>query len=195
MVQGFIEYMQGVWGGPLPGQLIRAILVAAVFELLAFLAGRAIHRALSAGLRRDAGREPSERIRRRRVVEGIPLALCRVLLYAIALLMILRIFGLPTGAEVLPVLGATLLVALVLFKGPLRDCAHGYLICYDNLYAPGDRVTIGDLTGTVTELSLRATRLRTGDGREVVIPNSAVTRVTNLSRAEAAAKRQASGPE
>ena len=38
-MQGFIEFVQGIWGGPLPGQLIRAILVAAVFELLVFFAG------------------------------------------------------------------------------------------------------------------------------------------------------------
>lgn len=183
-MQDFIEYVQGVWGGPLPGQLIRAILVAAVFELLVFLVGRAIRRALRGTLRLDAGHDPSERIRRRRIVEGIPLLINRAILYAIALLMILRIFGLPTGAEVLPVLGAVVVVALVAFKGALRDAARGYMIFYDALYAPGDRVIIGNFTGIVTELSLRTTHLRVGEGREVVIPNSHVLEVTNLSRRE-----------
>ncbi len=183
-MQGFIEYVQGVWGGPLPGQLTRAILVAAVFELLVFLVGRAIRRSLRGTLRLDAGRDPSERIRRRRIVEGIPLLISRAVLYAIALLMILRIFGLPTGAEVLPVLGAVVVVALVVFKGALRDAARGYMIFYDALYVPGDRVIIGDLTGIVTELSLRTTYLRVGEGREVAIPNSRVLEVTNLSRRE-----------
>lgn len=183
-MQGFIEFVQGVWGGPLPGQLIRAILVAAVFELLVFLVRRAIRRALVGALRLDAGREPSERIRRRRIVEGIPVAAARAALYAIALLMILRIFGLPTHAEIIPVAGALLVVGLVIFLGPLRDAARGYMIAYDDLYAPGDRVTIGDLTGIVTHLSLRATHLRTGDGREYVIPNGQITSVANLSRGE-----------
>jgi len=183
-VQGFIDFVQSVWGGPLPGQLIRAILVAAVFELLVFLVGRAIRRALVGALRRDAGREPSERIRRRRIVEGLPLAVARLVLYAVALLMILRIFGLPTHAEVIPVAAAVLGLGLVIFLAPLRDAARGYMISYDNVYAPGDRVTIGELTGIVTELSLRATHLRTGDGREHVIPNAQVTSVANLSRGE-----------
>lgn len=191
-MQGFISYVQGVWAGPLPGQLIRAILVAAVFELLAFLVGRAIRRSLRGALRADAGREPAERIRRRRIVEGIPLALTRALLYAIALLMILRIFGLQTGAEILPALAAILVFALVIFRDTLRDAARGYMIAYDALYAPGDRVAIGELTGIVTDLSLRATRLRTGEGREVVIPNARVGQVTNLSRGEAAATRPGS---
>lgn len=185
-MQDFIDFVQGIWGGPLPGQLIRAILVAAVFELLVFLAGRAIRRALVGTLRRDAGREPAERIRRRRIVEGLPLAITRLVLYAIALLMILRIFGLPTGAEIIPVGAAVLTLGLVIFLGPLRDAARGYLIVYDDLYAPGDRVTIGELTGTVSELSLRSTHLRTGDGREHVIGNAQVTSVANLSRGEGA---------
>jgi len=187
-VQGFIDYVQRIWGGALPGQLIRAILIAAVFELLVFVLARMIRRALGAAMRRDAGRDPSERIRRRRILESIPLLIMRVALYAIAVLMILRIFGLPTGAELLPVIGAVVVIALVVFKRDLRDAARGYLITYDNLYAPGDRVSINDLTGVVTELSLRATHLRTGDGREVVIPNAQVTSVANLSRAEAAGR-------
>lgn len=181
-MQGFIEFVQGIWGGPLPGQLIRAILVAAVFELLVFFAGRAIRRALMGVLRRDSGREPAERIRRRRIVEGLPLAATRLVLYAVALLMILRIFGLPTHAEIIPVAGALLVLGLVIFLGPLRDAARGYMIFYDDLYTPGDRVTISELTGIVTELSLRNTHLRTGDGREQVIPNAQVTVVANLSR-------------
>ncbi len=191
-MQGFISYVQGVWAGALPGQLIRAILVAAIFELLAFVVGRAIRRSLRGALRSDAGREPTERIRRRRIVEGIPLGLARAVLYLVALLMILRIFGLQTGAEIIPVLAALLVVALVVFRDALRDAARGYMIAYDALYAPGDRVTIGELTGIVTEVSLRTTRLRTGEGREVAIPNARVGQVTNLSRGETAATRSGS---
>ncbi len=191
-MQGFIRYVQDVWAGPLPGQLIRAILVAAVFEVLAFVVGRAIRHSLRGALRADAGREPAERIRRRRIVEGLPLAVARAVLYLIALLMILRIFGLQTGAEIIPVLAGLIVVALVVFRDALRDAARGYMIAYDALYAPGDRVTIGELTGLVTDLSLRSTRLRTGEGREVVIPNARVGQVTNLTRGEAAAARPGS---
>lgn len=187
-MQGFIDYIQGVWGGPLPGQLIRAILVAAVFELLAFLVGRAIRRALRGTLRLDSGREPAERIRRRRIVEGVPLGFARAVLYLVALLMILRIFGLQTGAEIIPVLAGLLIFALVVFKDALRDGARGYMIAWDALYAPGDRVTISDQTGVVTDLNLRTTRLRSGEGREVVIPNRQVGSVTNLSRGESQAQ-------
>ena len=174
---GFIEYVQGVWGGPLPGQLIRAILIAAVFELLVFVVNRYIRARTAPALRQDLGREPTERVRRRRIVQGVPMALNRAVLYTIAMLMILRTFRLQTEAELLPALVLAIVIALVAAKEPLRDAISGWLITWDNLYAPGDRVTIGEDRGFVTDLTLRHTRLRTRDGRELVIRNSKVARV------------------
>ncbi len=189
-MQGFIDYVQRIWGGALPGQLARAILVAALFELLVYLVNRWISARLGPVLRRDARREPSERVRRRRIVGDIPLLLSRAVFYVIALLIILRIFGFPTHAELLPVLGGVAVIALVVGGRPLRDAVRGYLIAYDDLYSPGDRVSIGEVSGTVTEMSLRATRLRTRDGGEVVIPNSQVDRVINHSRTGASGSEE-----
>jgi len=191
--QGLIQFIQRQWLSPLPVQLVRAILVAALFELLVYLTNRRIRAALEPALRRDTGREPSERIRRRRIVEALPLLVNRGLLYVVAFLMIFRIFGLKTGAEVLPILLAVVLVALVIFKDHLRDAARGYYIHYDYLYAPGERVTIGKLTGVVTEVSLRNTQVRTSDGQEMVIPNSQVRSVINHSRQAARGEATAEG--
>ena len=47
------------------------------------------------------------------------------------------------------------------------------------LSVPGQAVGI---TGTVEELTLRVTKLRTAQGEFVVVPNSAMRQVTNLSR-------------
>jgi len=191
--QGLIQFIQRQWLSPLPVQFVRAILVASVFELLVYLTNRRIRTALQPVLRRDSGREASERIRRRRIVEGLPLLANRALLYVVAFLMIFRIFGLKTDAEVLPILLAAVLLVVVIFKDHLRDAARGYYIHYDYLYGPGERVTIGKLTGVVTELSLRNTRVRTPDGQEVVIPNSQVRSVVNHSRQ--AARGEAAAPE
>ena len=184
MAESFYEYFRNMWFSPLRVQAMQAIYIAIVFELLVFVTNMRLRRALSGALRRDKSREPSERIRRRRVVEGLPMLINRVLLYLLGLLMILRVLGLPTGRELLPVLLGLTLVALVLFKDTLRDAVRGYYILYDHLYGPGDRVTIGELTGVVMDLSLRVTRLRIegGEGREVAVPNRLVQSVVNHSR-------------
>ncbi|MGD9495273.1 MAG: mechanosensitive ion channel domain-containing protein [Armatimonadota bacterium] len=189
----FVQYVLDVWLSPLPTKLVYAAMAAAAFEVIYLLTNRVIRRALGPALRRDSGRDPTERIRRRRIIEGLPLAANRIVWYSIALLMILRLLGLPTHAEIIPALAALIVIVLVVGRGLLRDVLRGYLISLDDLYAPGERVTIGELTGTVTELSLRTTRLRTADGREVVLPNGRVEAVANLSRAEAA-QRQQQGP-
>lgn len=183
-MQGFIEYVRNVWLGPLPLKLAYAILAAGGFELVHLLTSRMIRRAIAPALRQDAAREPGERVRRRRIVQGLPLVVNRAVWYTIALLMIVRIFGLATSAEILPVLGLAAVAALIAGKTALRDCVSGWLINWENLYAPGDRVTIGEHRGTVTDLSLRTTTLRTRDGRELVIRNSQVEFVSNESRAE-----------
>lgn len=178
---GFIEYVQGVWGGALPGQLMRAILIAALFELLVFAINRYIRAKTAPALRQDLGKEAGERVRRRRIVQGMPMLVNRAVLYTVALLMILRTFRVQTEAELLPALVIIVVAALVIAKDALRDCFSGWLIVWDDLYSPGDRVTIGEHRGTVTDLTLRHTRLRTRDGRELVIPNSKVALISNDS--------------
>ncbi|MEA3403310.1 MAG: mechanosensitive ion channel [Armatimonadota bacterium] len=186
-MEGFYEYVRDVWLSPWPRKLAYAILAAAVFELILYVTGRMIRRAVAPALRRDAGREPSERVRRRRIVEGIPLKINSVIWHAMAFLMILRIFGLKTGAEVIPVTAGVLVVALVAGKNVLRDAVRGYLITYDNLYAPGDQITVGQVSGIVTELSLRNTVVRTSEGREITVPNSQVMLVAGSPERQARA--------
>jgi small-conductance mechanosensitive channel len=178
----FLTYVQRVWLGNLPGELIRAILVAAVFEGLVYVVRVWILRRLRPVLLRDAGAPAPVRVQRRRKLLSVPLILSRGVLYVIAILMILRIFRLQTSAELLPVGLALVAAVLVLGWRPLRDLTHGYLILYDNLYTRGERVRRGAHEGTVEEVQLRWTHLVTDEGVPVFIPNSQVGEIVNLSR-------------
>ncbi len=178
----FFAYVQRVWLGHLPGELIRAILVAAVFEGLVYLARLWILRRMRPVLLRDAGAPAPVRVQRRRMLLALPLACSRGVLYVVAILMILRIFRLQTAAELLPVGLALVLACLVVFWRPLRDMAQGYLILYDHLYTHGDRVRLGDREGTVQEIQLRWTHLVADDGTPIYIPHTQVGEVVNLSR-------------
>jgi len=55
------------------------------------------------------------------------------------------------------------------------------LIIFEDQYAVGDVVTIGEVGGMVENLSLRITQLRDGEGRLITIPNSEITLVANHS--------------
>ena len=63
----------------------------------------------------------------------------------------------------------------------IKDTINGLLIIFEDQYAVGDVVTIGEVGGMVENLSLRITQLRDGEGRLITIPNSAITLVANHS--------------
>ena len=63
----------------------------------------------------------------------------------------------------------------------IKDTINGLLIIFEDQYAVGDVVTIGEVGGMVENLSLRITQLRDGEGRLITIPNSEITLVANHS--------------
>ena len=64
----------------------------------------------------------------------------------------------------------------------VRDWISGALILFEDQFAVGETVQIGDSTGRVEELTLRHTVLRDAQGARVHIPNGEIRRVANLSR-------------
>jgi len=70
----------------------------------------------------------------------------------------------------------------------VQDLLAGIFIITERQYGFGDVVRISALgattgiTGTIEDVSLRITRLRTADGEVVIVPNGQIQQVTNLSR-------------
>jgi small conductance mechanosensitive channel len=178
----FAAYVGRVWGSTLPNRLGWAIAIAIVFELIIWLWGRYLRRALQPVLQRDLYLEATERVLRRKVLLMLPLHLIHTGLFVVGVLVILRYLGFNTAAEVIPLLLG--LVALAALAGwqVLRDMVAGYFLMYDDLCATGDRVTIGEHTGTVTAMGLRYLRLQGQDGREVCLANSEVRALVNHTR-------------
>ena len=84
--------------------------------------------------------------------------------------------------------GLSVLVGLMVSLGGasvIGQAFSGIILMYVRLFRRGDYVRIGDNEGTVTELGMFATRMRTGLGEEISISNAAVLAATtkNYSRA------------
>ena len=68
------------------------------------------------------------------------------------------------------------------------DLLAGFFLFAEHQFAFGDVIRLSTpgqtsgITGTVEELTLRVTKLRTQQGELVVVPNSALRQVTNLSK-------------
>jgi small conductance mechanosensitive channel len=99
----------------------------------------------------------------------------------IALLQILPLFNI----DLKPLLASAGVVGLGISFGAqsiFKDMLNGVFILLEDQFNVGDVVKIAGLTGTVEDLSLRATQLRDGDGTLHFIPNSQIATVSNLSR-------------
>ncbi|HEX9183340.1 MAG TPA: mechanosensitive ion channel domain-containing protein [Burkholderiales bacterium] len=84
--------------------------------------------------------------------------------------------------------GLSVLVGLMISLGGasvIGQAFNGLILMYAGVFRRGDYVRIGDNEGTVVELGMFATRLRTGMGEEVTLSNSSVMATTtkNYSRA------------
>jgi small conductance mechanosensitive channel len=65
----------------------------------------------------------------------------------------------------------------------VKDVITGFFLLFENQFSVGERVTIDGFTGTVEELGLRSTKIRGDDGEMLFLPNGAIAKVVNLSRA------------
>ncbi len=84
--------------------------------------------------------------------------------------------------------GVSVLVGLMISLGGasvIGQAFSGLILMYSRTFRRGDYVRIGDNEGTVTELSMFTTHLRTGMGEEITLSNSTVMAATtrNYSRA------------
>ena len=80
-------------------------------------------------------------------------------------------------------LGVGALVIGFGLKDIIENWVSGLLIISGKTYAIGDVIRVGDLTGTVTDIALRSTKLKTYDRNEIIIPNSVLMRekIVNLT--------------
>lgn len=84
--------------------------------------------------------------------------------------------------------GLSVLIGLMISLGAssvVGQAAAGLILTYTRTMRPGEFVRIGDHEGTVTELGIFTTRIRTGLGEVLTLPNSMIASsvTTNYSRA------------
>ena len=107
-------------------------------------------------------------------------------IWVIAIMMILLRFNVPLTSVVPP---ATIIGVAVGFGAQriVADLLSGFFLFAERQLGYGDVVrisppgTTAGVTGTVEELTLRTTRLRTRSGEVVFVPNGEIRQVTNLS--------------
>ena len=97
-------------------------------------------------------------------------AVVKYALYFILIMTILGLFGIATTSAV-AVLGSCGVAVGLALQGSLSNFAGGVLILLFKPFVVGDYIVQGSNEGTVYEISIFYTKLKTADNKVVVIPN------------------------
>ena len=181
---------QEFWSGNLgewlrtKGLHILLVIIAAMIgtRLINWIAGRIARRL-------DTGHElvRSETAKHRAAVASVISSVAIAILYVLVAVDIIDTLGLPIGSLVAPaaVLGAALGFGA---QRVVQDLLSGFFIITEKQYGFGDLVSLtvsgssNDAQGTVEDVTLRVTKLRSGDGEVYTIPNGQIVKTLNLSK-------------
>ena len=123
----------------------------------------------------------SELEKRAKTISRILRQASGVLVWSVTIMLVLG----EVGMDLKPILAGAGILGLAVGFGAqalVKDVITGFFILLENQLRVGDTVTAAGCTGVVETVNLRTTVLRDADGRTHIIPNSAITVVTNATR-------------
>ncbi|MGV0646558.1 mechanosensitive ion channel family protein [Mycolicibacterium sp. XJ2546] len=188
--QGWHDFWHGNIGEWIltKGLRITVLLLAAVL-IARFInwAAHKITRRLEVGFETGDALVRSEASKHRQAVASVISWVSIVLLGVVVAVQITNIVNVPVGSLVAPaaVLGAALGFGA---QNLVQDLLSGFFIITEKQYGFGDLVELNMLgapdgaQGTVEDVTLRVTKLRTADGEVFTIPNGNIVRSLNLSK-------------
>jgi moderate conductance mechanosensitive channel len=129
----------------------------------------------------------SEAAKHRHIVAQVVTWAFLAVVYLVAAVLVVQRLGVPLAGLVAPaaLLSAALGFGLQRF---VQDIGAGFFITAEHQYGFGDVVRISvtgvsePAVGTVEDVTLRVTRIRSVTGEVITTPNGQITQVTNLSR-------------
>jgi small conductance mechanosensitive channel len=107
------------------------------------------------------------------ILKGFFLSVGRALLYVVLALAVLRQLGFDTTSLIAILAAASLAVGLAL-KDSLNNFASGVMLIITQPFKVDDFVEVAGQGGVVENVALLNTVLRTGDNRQVIIPNGQI---------------------
>jgi small conductance mechanosensitive channel len=121
-----------------------------------------------------------ERLQRLTTLTNAGQSIGHVLIFLIVLLMILH----ELNINITPILASAGVVGLAFSLGAqtvIKDYLGGVLILIEDQFGIGDVIAVGQFSGVVERITLRATYLRDIEGKLNLIPNGDIRSVSNLT--------------
>jgi small conductance mechanosensitive channel len=190
----FADRWHGFWSDPFGEWILARGVPIALYLIGGLLAARFITWLANRIVRRIDAEYPesdqlvrSESAKHRQAVASVISWVSVALLFVIVIVQVTTILAIPVGSLVAPaaVLGAALGFGA---QRVVQDLLAGFFIITEKQYGFGDLVslTVGNIAepaeGTVEDVTLRVTKLRSTEGEMYTIPNGQIVKSVNLSK-------------
>ncbi len=148
-----------------------------VTAIVIFYVGRIIANMLAKGLRTVLQKQQVDK-----TLETFVCNLVRMALLAFVIVAAISALGIQTTSFI-AVFGAAGLAVGLALQGSLSNFAAGVLIVLFRPYKVGDWVEAAGIAGSVISVQILTTILKTGDNKEIIVPNSQIMSsiITNYS--------------
>lgn len=123
----------------------------------------------------------SRRAQRAETLSNVARNVASMSIWAVALVMVLSEIGVNI-APVIASLGVLGLAAGIGAQTIIKDVVAGVVMLFEDIVAVGDVVDLEYATGTVEEINLRVTQVRSVDGVLWTVRNGEIIRIGNMSR-------------
>ncbi len=168
-------------------QILLLLLGAALAARFIGWGSRKVTRRLEQGFQAGDALVRSEASKHRQAVASVISWVAIVMLSVIVAVQITNVLDIPIGSLVAP---AAVLGAAIGFGAQkvVQDLLAGFFIITERQYGFGDLVELNMVgapdgsVGTVEEVTLRVTKLRTSDGEVFTVPNGNIVRSLNMSK-------------
>lgn len=128
-----------------------------------------------------AGLTSARAEQRTRTLGSLLRSVSGVVVTVIVLLTALSMLGIPLA----PLLASAGVGGIALAFGAqslVKDYLTGIFLIVEDQYGVGDFITVGDITGTVEEVTLRVTRIQDGTGMIWYVRNGEIVKVGNVTQ-------------
>jgi small conductance mechanosensitive channel len=151
--------------------------IKVLIALAIFIVGRIIARMISKTLRKVMQRQEVDKI-----LETFVSNLAYWALMIFVIIAAINQLGIQT-TSLIAIMGAAGLAIGLALQGSLSNFAAGVLIVMFRPYRVGDFVEAAGISGAVVQVQILTTILRTGDNKQIVVPNSEIMSsiITNYS--------------
>lgn len=167
------------WLGVLPEVALDFVAAAVAWWAVSFLASRVEQLAARSAARHGGGQQGREQ--RARTVSHLLANAGHIVIVVVTVLALLGTLGL----DITPFVASAGIVGLAISFGSqnlVKDYVTGFFLQIEHQFDVGDVIRVAGHEGVVEDVALRVIHLRDADGTLHIIPNGAISQLSNLSR-------------